>query len=245
MRATDVAAEPRNNPPTLTLDCGGGVQMELVLIPAGTFTMGSIGLHVLEEPPHGVTISKQFYMGRYAVTQEQWQAVTGRNPSHFAGAKNPVDFVSWNDCQEFIEKLKKKFPQYSPALPTEAQWECACRAGSTGAFCFGDNESELGEYAWFRNNADQQTHPVGQKKANAWGLYDMHGNVWEWCADWCGKYSTNRETDPTGTAREGCPVTRGGAWIVSAADCRSSYRNFNRPDRRSIYFGFRLALDPN
>ncbi len=254
----DLARCAPDKPPTLTLDCGGGVQMELVLIPAGTFTMGSgeddeepaqedLDDKDFEPTPqaHEVTISKPFYMGRYAVTQEQWQAVMGSNPNLHEGAKNPVDSVSWNDCQEFLEELKKKYPQLRPALPTEAQWEYACRAGGTGEFCFGDHESELSEYAWFTNNAAYQTHPVGQKRANAWGFYDMHGNVWEWCADWFGRYSSNSKTDPTGAASGRSRVIRGGACSFGAAGCRSSYRFADPPDFRSGDRGFRLVLDPN
>lgn len=230
-------------PLALTLDCGGGVQMELVLIPAGTFNMGSNDGGNDEKPQHTVTISKPFYMGRYQVTQQQWHAVMGNNPSHWKGDNLPVVSGSWDQCQAFCKKLSARTGK-AVRLPTEAEWEFACRAGGTGTFCFGDNESELGEYAWFEKNAGEQMHPVGQKKANAWGLYDMHGNVWECCADWFGEYSSSSETDPTGPASgfHGCRVVRGGAFNQNAYNCRSVHRCFGLPS--SGGGGFRLVLDP-
>ena len=137
-----------------------------------------------------MTITKPFYLGKYEVTQEQWEAVMGSNPSHFKGPKNPVEQVSWDDCQQFLVKLNAKSGGQGSkfVLPTEAQWEYACRAGSTGKFCFGDDEKQLGEYAWYEANSGDKTHPVGEKKPNTFGLHDMHGNVWEWCQDWYGEY---------------------------------------------------------
>jgi len=177
---------PLANHKELVVDLGGGVKLEMVLIPAGEFLMGSPDSDKdafdYEKPRHRVRITKPFYLGKYLVTQEQWQAVMGNNPSYFAGRrKNPVEQVSWDDCQKFLGKLNGKFGEGRGRfqLPTEAQWEYACRAGSRTRFCFGDGEDNLGEYAWFGNNSGiEGTHPVGKKKPNAWGLYDIHGNVW-------------------------------------------------------------------
>ena len=234
--ATD-ASEPAPTsagiPKDLTLDLGGGVKMETVLIPADTFTMGSgRGPFESEKPAHKVTISRPFYMGKYAVTQEQWQAVMGADPSRFKGADRPVDGVSWKDAQDFCRAASAKVGK-TVRLPTEAEWEFACRAGSTTDYCFGDGEAALAEYAWYEGNSSGVTHPVGQKKPNAWGLYDMHGNVWEWCQDWCDQkyYATSLRVDPQGPARSnlGAHVLRGGAWHVEASYCRSAGRGGDFP----------------
>jgi formylglycine-generating enzyme required for sulfatase activity len=235
---------PRDKPPTLTLDCASGVQMELVRIPAGTFTMGS-DEYCNDEVPHQVTISKAFHMGKYQVTQEQWHAAMGNNPSHFKGAKKPVDSVSWDDCQEFLEKLNNKIPHFRPVLPTEAQWEYACRAGDTRPFCFRNNESALSEYAWFRNNAAGRTHAVGEKKPNAWGLYDMLGNVFEWCEDWYGAYSWMTEMNPKGAPSGEQRVLRGAACGGNSSVCRAGYRYCASPSSRRSNCGFRLVLEQN
>jgi formylglycine-generating enzyme required for sulfatase activity len=234
---------PRGENPTskaLTLDCGNGVTMELVLIPAGSFTIGSNDGASDEKPPHPVTLSRPFYMGKYEVTQAQWQAVMGGNPSHFQGDdKLPVESVSWDDCQEFCKKLSAKSGK-AVRLPTEAEWEYACRAGSMGRFCFGDNDGGLGAYAWYTSNSDRKTHPVGQKKSNAWGLYDTHGNVWEWCADWYDKYPGSGATSDF--FRQKCRVLRGGGWGNGPFNCRSAYRSWCGPDLRSSLYGLRVAL---
>ena len=169
----------------------------------------------------------------------------GSNPSDFKGPKNPVEQVSWDDCQVFLEKLNARFANGKGrfALPTEAQWEYACRAGNTTKYCFGDDESGLGQYAWYRNNSERKTHPVGEKKPNAWGLYDVHGNVWEWCADWSGYYAVPGGWLPsagTGTSR----VYRGGAWGCDAEGCQLKGRGWERPEYRSNYLGFRASLVP-
>jgi formylglycine-generating enzyme required for sulfatase activity len=195
-----------------------------------------------------VRITKPFYLGKFLVTQEQWAAVMGNNPSRrFKGPKNPVEMVAWNDCQEFLEKLNAKIGTQRGkfVLPTEAQWEYACRAGSTTRYCFGDDESGLGEYAWYRANSDMKTHQVGEKKPNAWGLYDMHGNVWEWCADWYGGYYANSPTDdPTGPATGSDRVLRGGSWINVTGNCRSANRFWITPVYRSDDLGFRVSQVP-
>jgi formylglycine-generating enzyme required for sulfatase activity len=169
-----------------------------------------------EKPQHRVRITKPFYLGKYLVTQEQWEAVMGNNPSHFKGPKNPVEQVSWDDCQQFLRQAQREVGVRGGKfqLPTEAQWEYACRAGSTTRYCFGDDESGLGEYAWYDKNSGNKTHPVGEKKPNAWGLYDMHGNVWEWCQDWYdgGYYANSPTDDPTGPGSN--RVLRGGSWFA-------------------------------
>ncbi|MGA2032296.1 MAG: formylglycine-generating enzyme family protein [Thermoguttaceae bacterium] len=214
----------------MTVDLGGGVKLEMVLIPAGEFLMGSpdSDSNALgnEKPQHRVRITKPFYLGKYPVTQEQWEAVMGNNPSHFKGPKNPVEQVSWDNCQQFCVKLTAKVGGGRFSLPTEAQWEYACRAGSTTRYCYGDDESGLGEYAWYANNSSSSTHPVGEKKPNAWGLYDMYGNVWEWCADWCdgGYYAGSPRDDPPGAAAGWDRVLRGGSWLHPAWYCRSAFR---------------------
>jgi len=235
--------KPRGANPTsktLTLDCGSGVKMELVLIPAGTFTMGSSDRADDEKPPHPVTIGKPFYMGKYEVTQAQWQAVMGSNPSIFKGDQSlPVEHVSWDDCQEFCKKLSAK-TEKAVRLPTEAEWEYACRAGSTGKFCFGNNDNGLDAYAWYASNSGGKTHLVGDKQPNAWGLYDMHGNVWEWCPDWYDKYPGSGATSDAFGQK--CRVLRGGGWNDDPHGCRSAYRYWYRPDGRNMCLGLRVAV---
>jgi len=218
------------------LDLGGGVTMKLVLIPAGKFMMGLEGMH-----QHEVTISKPFYMGVTEVTQAQYEAIMGTNPSRFKGATNPVDSASWIDAAEFCKKLSEKTRQ-TARLPTEAEWEYACRTRSKTLFCFGDADEGLGEYAWYRANSGNTTHPVGQKKPNAWGFFDMHGNVWEWCADWDGDYPNGPVTDPQGPASGTDRVLRGGDWSDIPDGCRSARRSFDTPDLRYFLIGFRVVV---
>jgi len=228
-------AEP---PKELKIDLGGAVTMKLALIPAGKFMMGE------EKGPHEVTISKPFYMGVTEVTQAQYEAVMGTNPSHFKGATNPVEMLTWNDATEFCKKLSEKTRQ-AVRLPTEAEWEYACRAGTQTAFSFGEDPSALGDYAWYRANSGWKTHPVGQKKPNAWGLYDMHGNVWEWCADLYGEYPKGPVTDPSGSATgdRGYLVLRGGSWIrADAGAFRCASRSSNGPSVCDFSYGFRVVV---
>ena len=216
-----------------TLDLGGGVTMEMVLIPAGTFVMGSErGPFEHERPAHEVTISQPFCLGKCPVTQEQWQALMAGDPSRFQGAKHPVDGVSWEKARDFCGKLSARTGQ-TVRLPTEAEWEFACRASSTTDYCFGDSEDSLAEYGWFEGNSAGATHAVGEKKPNAWGLHDMHGNVWEWCQDWYDPnyYADSPRVDPQGPAesRLSAHVLRGGSWSVEARYCRSATRGGDFP----------------
>jgi formylglycine-generating enzyme required for sulfatase activity len=241
----------------IVLELGGGVNLKFVLIPAGEFTMGSPNSDDNavddEKPQHSVRITKPFYIGKYLVTQEQWQAVMGNNPGHFSGPKNPVETVSWDDCQKFLGKLRARFAGENGRyiLPTEAQWEYACRAASTTRYCFGDDENQLGEYAWYGGELGSKTRPVGQKEPNTWGLYDMHGNVWEWCQDWYGSehyrksYDRGRTMDdPAGPAMGLCRVCRGGGWAYAAAYCRSAFRFYFRPGLRINSLGLRVCAIP-
>jgi len=244
-----MGAGPRGAiPEEVVVDLGGGVKVEMVLIPAGEFIMGDDKGHDNEEPVHKVRITKPFYLGKYEVTQEQWEAVMHNNPSRFKGPKNPVEMVSWDDCQKFLEKLNAKIGTQGGkfVLPSEAQWEYACRAGSTGKFCFGDDEKQLGEYAWYSANSAGKTHPVGEKKPNAWGLYDMHGNVSEWCADWYddGYYGKSPADDPVGHGNASARVNRGGSLVSDAWSCRSACRHLDSPGARWGSVGFRVSRVP-
>jgi formylglycine-generating enzyme required for sulfatase activity len=241
-------------PGQLTVDLGGGVKLEMVLIPAGEFMMGCPSSDQdavdAEKPQHRVRITRPFYLGKYPVTQEQWDAVMGGQATtgddhHFKGLKNPVDTVSWQNCQEFLEQLNRRpgNPGEKFQLPTEAQWEYACRAGSSTKYCYGDEESRLGEYAWYDDNSEHKTHPVGEKKPNAWGLYDVHGNIWQWCEDRFGGgyYAKSPVDDPPGPAAGSDRALRGGAWGSYARSCRSSSRLALTPMYRDENLGFRVA----
>jgi formylglycine-generating enzyme required for sulfatase activity/ribosomal protein S18 acetylase RimI-like enzyme len=280
----------RHTPPIppreLTLDCGGGVNMPLVLIPAGAFMMGSPEDEEdpcdAEGPQQEVRIGKPFYLGKYPVTQAQWQAVMRSNPSAFSlynylgteeckiaelfrsklggtpsgigrsylltGAdtsQHPVEGVSWDDCQEFCRRLSALSGKLV-RLPTEAEWEYACRAGNTSKFCFGNDEIQLGEYAWFDKNSEERTHVVGSKRPNAWGLYDMHGNVDEWCASlWRPYHGASAEVVDSffhfddGTDR----VFRGGSYAELAWSCRSAHRDACLPDGFDRRKGLRVAVE--
>lgn len=236
-------------PTTTTTTGGGDINLTMVSIPGGTFEMGcSPGDSDCEEdesPRHMVTISA-FQMSAFETTQGQWEEVMGSNPSRFpeCGPECPVEVVSWNDVQNFIERLNNQTGmQYR--LPTEAEWEYAARAGATTKWHCGDDESCLGVYEWYNENSGDQTHPVGQKEPNAWGLYDMSGNVWEWCSDWYGSnyYESSPDTDPQGPDAGSFRVVRLGGWRNNAMHCRTSQRSSGNPlgamDNR---LGFRLCL---
>ena len=330
-------AERINLPPTETLELGNGVKLELVLIPAGKFLMGtpepegvdeesflkkievgiallvvsgavllvflgSIILHAIwkrsrpqyslarflalavaagaallsgmhawysaqaletakleyqaaqarfaaagsdEKPAHPVTLTKPFYLGKFEVTQEQYQQVTGQNPSNFKGQDNPVEQVSWDDAQEFCKRLSAKM-QRTVRLPTEAEWEYSCRGGTRTTYYSGDTEKDLKRVAWYDANAKNTTHPVGEKEQNVFGLYDMHGNVWEWCQDGYGDdyYSKSSTEDPQGPAIGAVRVLRGGSWFIDPGGCRSAFRSGTDPDDRYDVIGFRVAVAP-
>lgn len=215
--------------------------IELVFVPAGEFLMGSPPNEPGSETDndhHPVRISKPFYVGKYEVTQQQWQPLMGNNPSYFQGGAKPVGQVSWNDVQGFLKKAGGGL-----RLPTEAQWEYAARAGSTTKFCFGDAEDSLKDYGWFAANTYRTTRPVGRKKPNVWGLYDMYGNVWEWCSDWYDEtyYNESPAADPQGPVSGQERVLRGGSWATSAAYCHSAYRHSNDPSYLYYGYGFRVS----
>ena len=234
------------------VDLGNGMKLEMLLIPAGEFLMGSLNsdsdAEEDEMPQHRVRITRPFYLGKYLVTQEQWLAVMGSNPSYFKGPKNPVENVSWNDCQQFLNKWNTKSGTGGGKfqLPTEAQWEYACRAGSTAFFCFGDDVTRLGDFAWCANNSSRKTHPVGQKKPNTLGFHDMHGNVWEWCQDWYDKgyYAKSPVDDPNGPVTGSGRVYRGGSWYAPARGSRSAFRGGSRSGDGDFNLGLRVSLVP-
>jgi formylglycine-generating enzyme required for sulfatase activity len=292
---------------TKTLDLGGGVKLELVLIPAGKFIMGTpepespwIGGTILgaaslfalvllavlvvrairqrrrpqftlrwlilliallgvaqyggfrwwraaearksfdadESPAHEVTLSRPYYLGKYEVTQEQYQQVTGTNPSNFKGRDLPVETVSWDEAQAFCKKIGERTGE-SVRLPSEAEWEYACRAGTRTRFYSGDADADLESVAWYDANSSGKTHPVGGKASNAWGVHDMHGNAWEWCADWFEAYKAEAVTDPQGPPQGANRVLRGGSWDYAPGGCRSALRWFD-PDGRD-FIGFRVV----
>ena len=246
----DMSTPHKEPPPTLTLDLGKGVKMEFVYIRPGKFTMGSDidpewGWQGVEKPKHEVTITKGFYLGKYEVTQAQYEAVIGSNPSEFYGEKLPVEKVSWKAADEFCRKVSEK-TRRGVRLPTEAEWEFACRAGTTTERSYGSDSAKLGEYAWYNENSGRDSHPVGQKKPNPWGLYDMYGNVWEWVADWYGAdyYSSSPSKDPTGPAKGSHRVLRGGAWRYVEHFCRSAARHHKHQSHGNFDKGFRAAVSP-
>ncbi len=224
------------------------IGMKLKLIPAGEFMMGSPesvdDTDDKAKPQHKVRITKPFYLGVHEVTQAEYEKVMGENPSNFKGARNPVEQVSWNDAVEFCRKLSAKEGK-TYRLPVEAEWEYACRAGTTTLHSFGDNKESLGQYAWYSENSDKKTHPVGEKKPNPWGLYGMHGNVCEWCADYFASYYAVSPTDdPAGPKMGSNRVRRGGSWRFVARICRSANRFWYWPEDGSSVLGFRVAAVP-
>ncbi|MBP7051789.1 MAG: formylglycine-generating enzyme family protein [Phycisphaerae bacterium] len=231
---------------------GVGASGELVEIPSGRFTMGD-----KDEPdamPHEVVVSP-FYMDKHLVTQELYQKVMGDNPSRWKQPKNPVESVRWSDAVKFcnarskleglepcynLETWECNFDASGYRLPTEAEWECACRAGAKTAFFFGDSAAQLADYAWFDKNSGGHPQPVGQKKANAWGLYDICGNLWQWCNDFYGVdyYGQSPQQDPRGPTEGDTRVVRGGAWKFSGDNCRCGYRYNENPGYVDVCFGY-------
>jgi formylglycine-generating enzyme required for sulfatase activity len=256
-------------PKKLTLDLAKGVTMKLVLIPAGDFLMGGKFTpaeavkrfggkeihYASEHPRHKVTITKPFYMGVYEVTQSQWAAVMDSKPYDGKmltkiGPDYPASWVNWNEATEFCSKLSRKIGR-KVALPTEAQWEYACRAGADTAFCYGDGPHKIGDYGWWRGNmidndkGKSYARKGGLKKPNAWGLYDMHGNVWEWCRDYYAKdfYTKPKQVDPENTTEAKTRAVRGGSWYNDPIHCRSAARNsWTGPTYRHYNYGFRVVI---
>lgn len=217
----------------------------MVYVQGGTFTMGATaeqGSDALgdEKPTHQVTVS-DFYICKYEVTQELWQAVMGSNPSEFKGTKKPVECVSWVDCMKFISKLNSITGKYY-RLPTETEWEFAARGGNKSRGYKYSGSNNINNIAWFGDNSGGPTHDVGMKASNELGIYDMSGNVWEWCSDWYGYYSSNVQTNPTEASSGSFRVRRGGSWFNNARGCRVSNRNADTPGHEDNILGLRLAL---
>ena len=233
------------------------LNLTMIWVKPGTFMMGSPESEAgrsSNETQHQVTLTKGFYLGKYEVTQAQWEKVKGSNPSHFKGADRPVEKVPWNDAVDFCKKLTEmekkagRVPEgMSYQLPTEAQWEYACRAGTTTAYSWGnDINSSRANYNWVNGGNDgndfKQTRDVGQYAANPWGFFDMQGNVWEWVSDWKANYLTNAQTDPEGPASGSYRVERGGSWISGGTNLRSAKRISTTPSNRFPTIGFRVGF---
>lgn len=218
----------------------------MVKVEGGTFTMGATpeqgdDVYLDEKSAHQVTLS-DYYIGRYEVTQKEWQAVMGDNPSKFKGDNLPVERVSWNDCNEFIKKLNQ-LTGLQFRLPTEAEWEFAARGGKQSKGYKYSGSNDLGSVAWYGDNSDDKTHQVGVKEPNELGIYDMSGNVWEWCSDWYGSYPSSSQINPTGPSSGSYRVLRGGSWYNYARGCRVSFRYNSNPSARLHNSGFRVVLD--
>lgn len=221
--------------------------IDMVFVEGGMFRMGATEEQVEdamedEYPVQSITLS-DFYIGKYEVTQELWETVMGNNPSRFYGANRPVECVSWIECQEFIERVNKVTGK-TYRLPTEAEWEYAARGGNRSNVYKYSGSNDISEVAWFGENSLLETHVVGKKKANELGIYDMSGNVYEWCSDWYGNYSSGEQTDPQGPATGSYRVYRGGSWGNFAKYCRVSDRSSFPPDYKDDILGFRLVLVP-
>ncbi|MBF0436470.1 MAG: formylglycine-generating enzyme family protein [Magnetococcales bacterium] len=250
-QAVTASADTSNFSPSsgsLTFTNSLGVKFQKIM--AGGFTMGSPTTESgrgSDEVQHAVTISKPFYLATTETTQKVWQTIMGSNPSFFSscGSDCPVEQVTWSDVSAFITALNKQRPsgEGTYRLPTEAEWEYAARQGTTTAWSFGDGSSSLGTYAWFSDNSQSTTHPVGQKKADSWGFYDIYGNVLEWVQDWYGDYGTGAQTDPSGAATGVYRVARGGRWGDNPSNSRAAFRFSLAPAEKNPYLGFRLVME--
>ena len=230
---------------TIIIPVKDGISIDMIRVEAGTFTMGATTEMKDpwddEKPTHQVTLTNDYYIGKYEVTQALWKAVMGKNPSNFKGDNLPVEEVSWNDCQKFISKLNS-ITGKTFRLPTEAEWEYAARGGKKSRGYQYSGSNNLSDVAWYTDNSGSKTHTVGSKQANELGIYDMSGNVYEWCQDWKGSYSSSSQVNPTGDNSGSFRVNRGGCWNNAARFCRSSFRSYDSPDFRYIGLGLRLVL---
>lgn len=240
------AAKPKAKPAPRRNSSTTGLSAEIknlinnmVYVSGGTFIMGGDDSSD-QMPTHSVTLSS-YYICKYEVTQALWRAVMGSNPSYFKGDNLPVEQVSWNDCQTFINRLNS-YTGRNFRLPTEAEWEFAARGGNYSRHYKYSGSNYLGDVAWYTDNSGSRTHPVGTKQANELGLYDMTGNVWEWCSDWYGSYSSYSQSNPTGPNSGSDRVLRGGSWSSYARSYRSSNRSYNAPGGSLRIFGLRLVL---
>lgn len=236
-----LSAEERND---LIIKLPNNQVMEFILVEAGTFRMGSPRNEpdrFQNENQHRVTLTNDYYIGKYPVTQAQWLSLMEKNPSHFQGDNRPVDSVSWVDCQNFIEKLND-YTSKNFRLPTEAEWEFAARGGNNSNGYMFSGSDNIDDVAWYIGNSQYQTHPVGLKLPNELGIYDMNGNILEWCNDRYGEYPRGRVVDPTGPESGHYRVLRGGAWNFNAANCRIAHRGNSFPSRGWHFTGFRLVI---
>ena len=235
------------NSNNISIPVKDGISIDMVRVEAGTFTMGATpemkdpDYDYDEKPTHQVTLTNDYYIGKYEVTQALWQAVMGSNPSKFKGDNLPVENVSWKDCQEFLSKLNNTTGK-TFRLPTEAEWEYAARGGKKNRGYLYSGSNNISDVAWYSDNSDNKTHAVGFKQANELGIYDMSGNVYEWCQDRKGSYSSSSQVNPTGAASGSYRVRRGGYWSSSARYCRSSDRSSSSPGYRDFDLGLRLVL---
>ena len=245
-----VAQQPMEQTPVTNVDnisipVKDGISIDMVRVEAGTFTMGATAEMKdpddKEKPTHRVTLTNDYYIGKYEVTQALWQAVMGKKPSYFKGSNLPVEQVSWDDCQDFLSKLNR-ITGKTFRLPTEAEWEYAARGGNKSRGYQYSGSNNLSDVAWYDDNSGIKTHAVGTKQPNELGIYDMSGNVLEWCQDWYDKYSSSSQANPTGANSGFGRVNRGGSWSDNARDCRSSFRGIDAPDCFGMFLGLRLVL---